>query len=286
MSFLLKLLIHLIYYLESFRFGKGLRSLIYVVLAHIVRYRRKVVNANLSILLPHASKLELSAYKSRYYHHMADLIVETLWCFRASPEELKPKVRFKNPEVFEDIFASGENATILLSHIGNWELFCQWAGLFIPKVNVVILYTPIKNKALNQLMMRLRQRFGAILVSTKSTLDLFRIQKTKKVCINLFAIDQNPGDPYNQHWLSFFGQNVPVISGAEKFAKSQKQAVYFLHVTKEDVYELELIEVKYDLEKPYDLTKEQFNLLENNILENPSLWLLSHNRFKYRKRFE
>ena len=88
MSFLLKLLIHLIYYLELFRFGKGLRRLIYFVLAHIVRYRRKVVDANLTILLPHASKLELSAYKSRYYHHMADLIVETLWCFRASPEEL------------------------------------------------------------------------------------------------------------------------------------------------------------------------------------------------------
>ncbi len=283
MSFLLKLLIHLIYYLESFRFGKGLRRLIYFVLAHIVRYRRKVVDANLTILLPHASKLELSAYKFRYYHHMADLIVETLWCFRASPEELKPKVRFKNPEVFEEIFASGENATILLSHIGNWELFCQWAGLFIPKLNVVILYTPIKNSALNQFMMRLRQRFGAILVSTKSTFDLFRVQKTKKVCINLFAIDQNPGDPYHQHWLKFFGQTVPVISGAEKFAKSQKQAVYFLRVTKSNTYELELIEVKYVTDKPYDLTMKQFELLENNILEDPSLWLLSHNRFKYNK---
>jgi KDO2-lipid IV(A) lauroyltransferase len=132
-------------------------------------------------------------------------------------------------------------------------------------------------------MMGLRQRFGAILVSTKSTLDLFRVQKTKQVCINLFAIDQNPGDPYHQHWLPFFGQTVPVISGAEKFAKSQKQAVYFLRVTKSNTYVLELIEVKYVTDKPYDLTMKQFELLENNILEDPSLWLLSHNRFKYNK---
>jgi KDO2-lipid IV(A) lauroyltransferase len=283
MTLLLKLLIYLIYQLESLRIGNGLRSFIYYILAYIIRYRRKVVDANLAILFPLASALELSAYKKRFYRHMADLIVETLWCFRASPEELKPKIRFINPEVFDEIHNSGNNATILLSHIGNWELFCQWAGLFIPKVNVIILYTPIKNKALNQLMMHLRQRFGALLVSTKSTLDLFRVQKTKQVCINLFAIDQNPGDPYHQHWLSFFGQNVPVIAGAEKFAKSQKQIAYFLRVTKSDVYELELIEVKYDHGIPYDLTEKQFELLESNILENPSLWLLSHNRFKYSK---
>jgi len=54
-------------------------------------------------------------------------------------------------------------------------------------------------------------------------------------------------------------------------------------VTKSNTYVLELIEVKYVTDKPYDLTMKQFELLENNILEDPSLWLLSHNRFKYNK---
>ena len=193
-------------------------------------------------------------------------------------------MKFKNIEKFKEIFQSVQNATILISHIGNWELFCQWAPLYIPKLNVVILYTPIKNKILNSILLQYRQRFGAILVSTKSTLDLFRIQKTKNVCINLFAIDQNPGDPYHQHWLKFFEQEVPVISGAEKFAKSQKQKAYFLYVTQSDTYELELIEIPYDSTINYDLTQRQFQILEKNILENSSLWLLSHNRFKYLKK--
>jgi KDO2-lipid IV(A) lauroyltransferase len=283
MSLFLQILIVLVYNIEKIGLGGALRQIVYFILNYLLGYRKRIISENLQKILPQASASQIKAKKIEYYRHMSDMLVETLWCYRASPEELKPMVVFKNPEVFEDIFASGENATILLSHIGNWELFCQWAGLFIPKVNVVILYTPIKNKVLNQLMMRLRQRFGAILVSTKSTFDLFRVQKTKQVCINLFAIDQNPGDPYHQHWLPFFGQTVPVISGAEKFAKSQKQAVYFLRVTKSNTYVLELIEVKYVTDKPYDLTMKQFELLENNILEDPSLWLLSHNRFKYNK---
>lgn len=283
MPLFLQTLIVLVYLIEKIGLGGALRQIVFFILNYLLGYRKRIISENLQKILPQASAEQIKAKKIEYYRHMSDMLVETLWCYRASPEELKPKIVFKNPEVFEDIFNSRENATILLSHVGNWELFCQWAGLFIPKVNVVILYTPIKNQALNQLMIRLRQRFGAILVSTKSTFDLFRVQKTKQVCINLFAIDQNPGDPYHQHWLPFFGQTVPVISGAEKFAKSQKQAVYFLHVTKTNAYELELIQVKYGPDRPYDLTMKQFELLENNILENPSLWLLSHNRFKYCK---
>lgn len=285
MTLIIKFLIIMFYKLESIGLGKVIRNSIYFSLAHILRYRKKVIDSNLSILFTTSSPIEKLQYKKKFYRHLADLVVETLWCYRASPDEIKPKVIFKNPEVFEQISQSGENATILLSHIGNWELFCQWAGLFIPNLNVVVLYTPIKNIGLNDFMLNLRQRFGSYLVSTKSTLDLFRTQKTKKVCINLFAIDQNPGDPYNQHWLDFFRVQVPVISGAEKFAKSQSQRVYFLYVTKSTNYELELIELPYDAAKPYDLTEKQFKILEKNILEDPSLWLLSHNRFKYRKEF-
>lgn len=185
-------------------------------------------------------------------------------------------------QVFDSIFESGKNATILLSHIGNWELFCQWAALYIPRLNVVTLYTPIKNEVMNRLLLEYRQRYGVHMVSTKATLDLYRKQKTLNPCINLFAVDQNPGAPFEQHWTSFFDANVPVISGAEKFAISQKQDVYFLKIVKKDAkYELTLEKIDYNNNQEYDLTHKQMKALEENILLNPALWLLSHNRFKY-----
>ncbi len=235
-------------------------------------------------ILPNANPEESKKIELNYYKHLSEMILETLWCYTAKPEDIQPKVQFKNIEKFEEIYISGQNATIMITHIGNWELFCQWAPLFIPQLNVVILYTPIKNKVLNEFMLRLRQRFGSMLISTKSTFELFRIQKTKNPCINLFAIDQNPGDPYHQYWTELFGLCIPVISGAEKFAKSQNQSCYFLNVEKIDsIYHLELIDIKANAEDDHAIVHETVKLVETNILKNPALWLLSHNRFKYAK---
>jgi KDO2-lipid IV(A) lauroyltransferase len=210
--------------------------------------------------------------------------METLWCFGANKDKIYSKVEITNMNVFEDIFLSKKNATILLSHIGNWELFCQWSSLFIPKLRVVTLFTPIKNALLNDIIQSFRGRFGTVMISTKSTLNLYRAQKTNFPCINLFAVDQNPGAPDEQLWLDFFNKKVPVISGAEKFAKSLEQEVYFLHIEKRNKkYELRLEKIDYEIESDNDVTKKQMKLLENNILKDPSLWLLSHNRFKFLK---
>lgn len=256
---------------------------IFICLHYIIRYRRLVICKNLAIIYPNETK-ELIYYRYKGFHiHLSELILESIWAFGAKPDEIFPKVKFKNLDLFEEIYSNGQNATILISHIGNWELFCQWAALFIPKVKVNILYTPIKNKALNSLMIQLRERYGARLISTKSTLDLFRIQKSEGVAINLFAIDQNPGNPSGQHWMSLFGQKVPVISGAEKFARSQGQKAYYLYVRFNETYELELIELPYEQDIDFDLTSKQISILEKNILEDSSKWLLSHNRFKHQK---
>lgn len=281
MRFLIQVLIQYIYSIEKRGYGRFLRSFIYYSLSYVLKYRKHVVEKNLRVIVPLISDVEIAMYRKKYYRHLADLLVESLWCYKATDSELQSRVRFKNPEVVEQISSRGENITILLSHIGNWELFCQWVGMYSQKFKMAILYTPIKNKNLNDFLCLLRQRTGNQLVSTKSMLELFRLQRATPLCVNFFAIDQNPGDPYNQHWLSFFNKTVPVISGAEKFVVSQNQKVYYLYISKPDIYEVELVEINYDPKRPFDLTEKQFKLLEKNILDNPSLWLLSHNRFKF-----
>lgn len=255
---------------------------LYLFLYYILNYRKSVVRKNIAIILLEGTSSEKLKIEKAYYRHLSDLFYETLWAYSASLEEIKSKIIFKDYDKIEQIYQSGENATLLLSHIGNWELFCQWAPLVNPHVNVVVLYTDVKAGVLNNYMQKLRQRTGALLISTKSMLELFRVQKTKNVCVNLFAIDQNPGAPFEQYWTNFFDQKVPVISGAEKFILSQKQKAYFIWVEKiNDKYILELKDVNFDPTKPYDLTHHQLKLLEENIRVNPSLWLLSHNRFKH-----
>jgi KDO2-lipid IV(A) lauroyltransferase len=266
--------------LYFFKLEKLFQKILFYFLKDIIKYRQGVILKNIQHLgMDNKASVKVL---NDYYQHLSALVFETIWCFKASPSSIKEKVEISNMEVFDQIYDSGKNATILLSHIGNWELFCQWASLYIPRLNVVTLYTPIKNNALNQLLLEYRQRFGVQMVSTKATLDLYRKQKTLKPCINLFAVDQNPGAPFEQYWTQFFDAQVPVISGAEKFAISQKQEVYYLKITKNpQKYTLVLQKIDYDNNTPFDLTIKQMKVLEDNILLNPALWLLSHNRFKY-----
>jgi KDO2-lipid IV(A) lauroyltransferase len=269
--------VKLLYFLKL---EKLFQKILFHFLKDIVKYRQDVILKNIQHLgIDNEASVKVL---NDYYQHLSELVFETIWCFKASPSSIKEKVEISNMEVFDQIYNSGKNATILLSHIGNWELFCQWAALYIPRLNVVTLYTPIKNNALNQLLLEYRQRFGVQMVSTKATLDLYRKQKTLNPCINLFAVDQNPGAPFEQYWTRFFDTQVPVISGAEKFAISQKQEVYYLKITKNlQKYTLVLQKIDYNNNTPFDLTIKQMKVLEENILLNPALWLLSHNRFKY-----
>ena len=52
---------------------------------------------------------------------------------------------------------------------------------------------------------------------------------------------------------------------------------------KNNKYILQLEKIDYYKDADYEVTKKQMKLLENNILNDPSLWLLSHNRFKFLK---
>lgn len=283
-DFFLRLILGFVRCLYWLGIEKPIARMLKFILKNILSYRKHVIFKNLNAISPKSSLDEMNKLVDNYYSHLADLILETMWVFTAKKEEIYPKVRFKNLEKFGEIYSKGNNVTILISHIGNWELFCQWAPLFIPRLQVVVLYTAMKSRFFNSRMLQFRQRFGANLVSTKSILELYRIQKIKQPCINLFAIDQNPGDPENQYWMHFFDKKVPVISGAEKFAQSTKQACYFLKVDKEEnFYSLEMIEMNSNPSPEMEVTNEQMRLLEENIRLNPALWLLSHNRFKHQK---
>jgi len=260
--------------------------LLYFIIYRIVGYRKSIVIRNIQYAFPHQSKTDQKKLTSLFYKHFAKMIIDTFWVYDASPDDIKETVTIKNMEVFEEIYSRGENATILLSHMGNWELFCQWAALFIPKLNIVTLYQPIKNKFIDQFLIQKRSRFGVKMISTQNTFELIKSQIKYKPAIFLFAIDQNPGDPYHQIWLDFFGKSVPVISGPEKFAKTRHQDVYFLNIHFDytmNQYQLELSKVDYDPTLEGDLTKKQMKYLEHNIISQPELWLWSHNRFKYAK---
>jgi KDO2-lipid IV(A) lauroyltransferase len=64
-------------------------DILYILIYHIIKYRRKVVNKNLHNSFPEKSERELLKNEREFYHHFCDYFIETLKLINISEKEIK-----------------------------------------------------------------------------------------------------------------------------------------------------------------------------------------------------
>ena len=92
--------------------------------------------------------------------------------------------------------------------------------------------------------------------------------------------DQKPS-PRNAHmWTTFLNQDTAFLNGSEVLSKKLGFPCFYAYITstKRGYYTARLIPMQSD-----NLTEEYARLLEQNILEQPHLWLWTHNRWKFKR---
>jgi KDO2-lipid IV(A) lauroyltransferase len=102
----------------------------------------------------------------------------------------------------------------------------------------------------------------------------------------LLLSDQSPQVHKTYYWRSFLNIKVPVHTGAEMLSKKFDLVVinYVTRKIKRGYYETEfqLITDTPKAFKDYEITDKYIALTEENILQQPELYLWSHKRFKHR----
>ena len=71
-------------------------GLIYPLVRYVVRYRLKVVRKNIRLSFPEKSAKEQNAIINAFYHHFADILVEIIYGYRMSDEEMRERFVFEN----------------------------------------------------------------------------------------------------------------------------------------------------------------------------------------------
>ena len=74
-------------------------GVIYPLVRYVVRYRLKVVRKNIRLSFPEKSEKEQKAIVNAFYHHFADILVEIIYGYRVSDEEMRERVVFENMEL-------------------------------------------------------------------------------------------------------------------------------------------------------------------------------------------
>ena len=262
----------------------ALSSLIYPLVYYVVGYRRIVVHANLVNSFPEKSEQEIRQIEKRFYRHFCDYVMETVKLMHISDEEMRRHMRFTNPEYIEQLRRDGRPIFLYLGHQANWEYIISVTMWISPELSAGQIYHPLSNKIMDKLIYRLRSRFNSVGIPQKQTLRtvLTMLREGKQPILGLIA-DQRPPRRPEPEWMTFLHQDTAIITGGE--VMGTKLNAHFIYGSMKCVrrgyYELTFHPINPIEGEEFGYSKQFMRMLEQDIKEQPHLYLWTHKRWKW-----
>jgi KDO2-lipid IV(A) lauroyltransferase len=288
MQFLVYILVYPLLWIISilpFRLLYAFSDGLYVLVYRIFGYRKKTVKENLRLVFPEKSKEEINAITKKFYHHLCDLMVESIKSLTISEAEMKKRMVFSNIEEIHKLEKLNKSFVLMCAHYGSWE----WIFIVQKYVNHkgYAIYKRLANKYFDRLVKRIRAKYNSYLITTKETIPvLVKAKQNGELTMNGFASDQSPKPQKAFYWNDFMGIKVPVHTGAEMLAKKLDMAVMFFGAKrlKRGYYEttFKTITLSPNDFKDYEITDIFLKLVEQQIHEAPEFYLWTHKRWKHR----
>ena len=263
---------------------------LYPLTYYVVRYRRKIVQKNLTLSFPEYSDSERKDLEKRFYRHFVDLLAEIIHGYAASDEEMAKRMIYdeKDKMMVEKLIEKYGGCFFMLSHFGNWEWEADLSKRFTnSKMHLVSVYRKLNSHVMDELMKSVRVKRGTTMCEMA---DLFRtmVRQSKEDRLYTYGMisDQKPSLFSQNYWTIFFHQKTAFLDGTERLARHFKYPVIYVHITspQRGVYHNNFVVISEhpEQEEEFYITSQYAKLLKNNILESPHLWLWSHNRWKYK----
>ncbi len=267
------------------RFLYVISDLLYLLIYHVIGYRKNVVINNVKLAFPDKKDEEINDITKHFFKHFVDLLMESIKAFSISEKEIKKRYTLKNPEVLNKLITEEKSIALVGAHIANWEWFFS-APLYF-KTNMYGTYSKLANPYFDKAIQKSRARFGGIVIKTSETIKtISNNHKNNTKGVYILLSDQSPTIQKTLYWRSFLGIDVPVHTGAESLAKKYQLTVvnFTTKKIKRGYYETEftLISDTPKRAKDFQITDQYINITEEAIKTQPQHYLWSHNRFKHK----
>lgn len=253
------------------------------ILYAIVRYRRETVLNNIRSSLPKKTDAEIEHIYKNFYRNFTDNWVETIKLISISAKRLQQRAN-GNTTILQQLAAEGKTVCCISGHFFNWEYLNVYLSLVWPK-DMITVYMPLSSQPMERLLSYIRTRFGTHLMSAPLLNKEIIAWRRKQYMIGLVS-DQSPAHPANAFWMEFLGKPTAIVTGAERNAQVFGQVPVFIHVSrvKRGHYQFQLSPVLQEGDNPKEkglITKRLTHLTEQNIYDQPHLYLWSHRRWKH-----
>ncbi|MBO4689957.1 MAG: lysophospholipid acyltransferase family protein [Paludibacteraceae bacterium] len=264
-------------------------GVVYPLMYYVVRYRRRLVRKNLALSFPEKSSQERKAIERAFYHQFCYTMMESVYGYRCADEEMRRRVVFGNMDEVNRLVDAAGGGIFMLAHMANWEWMAsiqQWVSPGVTELNV---YRRLKSDAMDKLMLAIRAKRGGACVEKQRILrEMVRYRSEKKpVTIGLLS-DQKPRPEVVRTWTTFLNQDTGWLDGGEVLSRKFGYPVFYLYITrtKKGYYNADMRVIAADprATEEGEITKAYAAILEQNIKEQPELWLWSHNRWKWHRK--
>ncbi len=263
----------------------------YVVIYHVIKYRRKVARTNIDTAFPEKPERERRQIERDFYHYFCDFFIEMIKFIDISNEDFLTKhVIYYNVEEVDESFSQGKDITCLLGHYGNWEWLDGTQLCF--KVNrtagVGLIYHRLRNKAAHEVKMRIMSCKNGITIDKDSLLrTVVRYKNEDQRMLYGLVADQSPKWQNIHMWLNFLNHDTPVFTGSQRIAQKMNHAVYYMAMRREargryTLHYEKICDNAKDMSIE-EMTRIFFEKLEAQVREDPVLYLWTHDRWKRTK---
>ena len=268
-----------------FRLLYGFSDFLFYIVYYLTGYRKNVVFENLRNSFPGKPEAEIEEIAKEFYHHLADMLIESLKAFTMTEKEVVKRYKFNHTAFLDEMCRKGQQIIVVAGHYGNWE----WAGIAAGTQMMhkpVGFYKPLSNKHIDWYVQRTRVQGRSKLASVVKTAETFKTDWGEPAAFYMVA-DQSPSSARLAMWVNFLNQETAILHGPEKYARITNFPVVFACVkkVKRGNYSCDfmMLEPEPAKTKTGEITTRYMKMLEDVINEKPEYYLWSHRRWKLKK---
>lgn len=265
--FIISLLpLQLLYYLSS---------IIKLINSYFIKYRIQILEKNIRLSFPRYSRLEQKKIILQFYNNFFNLIIEIIKSITFNKKNITNRVKIHNVKLLEKNIKQNKSTILVCGHYANWEWLLLRLSL-INNIKLAAIYKPLSNNYLNNVLFKIRTKFGAKLIPVNKY-GAFLLNKKNQSHTLMFVSDQVPKEKNHGKRIEFLNQSTLFHEGAEKTSRLIKSDVFYVEMikNKKGYYSVYIKPIKSK-----KVTYTYAKLLEKNIKQNPANWLWSHNRWK------
>lgn len=256
-------------------------NLFFVLLYPVIFYRKKVVQDNLRKAFPTHTLKEIRKIQKVFYRQFLKNFEDLIPLLIQSKKAIKQSIIIENIELLSDLLLLNKPIILITAHYGSWEKAFSALPVFINKP-VGLVYTPVKSNYFGALLLQIRTRFGLNLITRYTFKEHIGVHFNQPY-FYIMPSDQRPVDINKSFWTTFLGIETPLLFGVEKYAVQYNLPVVYLHINDighQSHVKFTLI-CKHGKETEHGFITEKYaELLEKQIVDDPTQWLWSHRRWK------